>query len=170
MPLPPDIDTLVLPDSQSPCRLHGKLTCSVSSGSSNHTTSSNPHHPSQTGSLLPAGVWKRGRPSVVSLLSSNIAPPPSPGRSSEPPRPDCDSLLASGSDYVPDYSLETALHELIIIRCEAHQLEDRLNIKCQHRFLLEDCQMQDRLTRCEREDEVLLEAIDVAANILAAQS
>ncbi|KAF8572679.1 hypothetical protein K439DRAFT_1625603 [Ramaria rubella] len=134
------------------------------------TDTSNPHHPSRTGSLLPAGVRKRGRTAVVSLPSSNIAPPPSPGRSSEPPGPDCDSLLASRSDYVPDYSLETVLCELIVLRRKVRQLEDRLNIKHQCRFVLEDCQMQDWLARREREDDVLLEAIDAVANILAAQS
>ncbi|KAF8572673.1 hypothetical protein K439DRAFT_1625607 [Ramaria rubella] len=125
---------------------------------------------SRTGSLLPAGVRKRGRTAVVSLPSSNIAPPPSPGPSSEPPGPDCDSLLASRSDYVPDYSLETVLCELIVLRRKVRQLEDRLNIKHQCRFVLEDCQMQDWLARREREDDVLLEAIDAVANILAAQS
>ncbi|KAF8587393.1 hypothetical protein K439DRAFT_1630695 [Ramaria rubella] len=101
----------------------------------------------------------------MSLLSSNIAPLPSPGRSSESPGPDRDSLLTSGSDYVPDYSLKTALRELIVLRRKAHQLEDCLDLECQCRFVLEDHQMQDQLTRCEWEDEVLLEAIDAAANI-----
>ncbi|KAF8584255.1 hypothetical protein K439DRAFT_1616863 [Ramaria rubella] len=180
MPHPPDINTLVILDLESPCHLpspaspdashhlgswnghvsrRGKLMCSVSSSSSCH----NHRHPSRTGSLLPAGVRKRGRPSVTSLPSSNIAPPPSPGHSSEPPMPDRDSQL--NSDCVPDYSLETALRELIVLRCKARQLEDCLDIECQCRFVLEDRQMQDRLTRHAWEDEVLLEAIDAAANI-----
>ncbi|KAF8581419.1 hypothetical protein K439DRAFT_1514847 [Ramaria rubella] len=150
MPHPPDIDTLIildseslhrLPSSASPDTSHhsgswnghvsrcGKLTHSVSSSSSR----CNHHHLSFTGSLLPAGVRKRGRPSITSLPSSNIAPPPSPSHSSEPPVPDHDSQL--NSNCVPDYSLET------------------------------DHQMQDQLSRHEWEDEVLLEAIDAAANI-----
>ncbi|KAF8585638.1 hypothetical protein K439DRAFT_1615772 [Ramaria rubella] len=103
-----------------------------------------------------------GRHSVVSLPSSNIAPPPSPGCSSEPPRPDRDFQLDSG---VLDYTLGMALCELIILHREAHQLEDCLDIECQHQFVLEDCQMQDRLARLEQEDEVLVEAIEAGANI-----
>ncbi|KAF8589264.1 hypothetical protein K439DRAFT_1658008 [Ramaria rubella] len=180
MPHPPDIDTLVIPDSESlrrspspasPDASHhsgsrnghisrrGKLMRSVSSGSSR----CNHRHLGHTGSLLPAGVRKRGRPSVTSLPSSNIAPMPLPGRSSEPPVPDRDSQL--DSDCVLDYSPKTALCELIVLCREACQLKDHLDIKCQRRFVLEDRQMQDRLARFEQEDEVLLEAIDAAANI-----
>ncbi|KAF8584785.1 hypothetical protein K439DRAFT_1616400 [Ramaria rubella] len=133
---------------------------------SDHSSAGSSHH-QHTSSETSAGVQKkeRTRTSVMSLPSSNVAPPPKPSRSSEPPNRDSE-LRDTLAGYVPDYSLKTALRELIVLCHKPCQLEDHLNIKCRRCFILEDCQMQDHLARREQEDEVIMEAIDAAANIV----